>query len=257
LLLSAWVNGFFKNILKQPRPYHLDPSVGRGFEKSYGLPSGHAQQSLAFWTALASCYKRPFWKTFFRIAAAAFIMLIAFTRLYLGLHFPTDIFGGWLLGGILLALCFFLRNRVEKLLAVEGLRFQMIAAAIITLFMNASGIETNLSGSFLGFCAGYALMRKRIGFSASSLLQGKKPGAIILAARYVLGGAVAAALYFILKSLLPGEGALFASLPNWGASSPYYSISRFVRYGALGLWASAGAPWLFIRLKLAERESAA
>jgi hypothetical protein len=38
LMVSSWSNSFLKSLLAQPRPYTLDPSVGRGFEKSYGMP---------------------------------------------------------------------------------------------------------------------------------------------------------------------------------------------------------------------------
>jgi membrane-associated phospholipid phosphatase len=256
LMLSNWANFFLKDILKQPRPYTLDPSVGRGFEPSYGIPSGHAQHSLVFWIAAAFPVKKPPLKTPARIAALFFITVIAFTRLYLGLHFPTDILGGWVTGGVLLVLYFLFAARLEAFLAGANPRYQMILAAFVAFLMNASGAGSDQGGLFLGFCGGCSLMKNRIGFAAEARVRGKKPGAVILLARCALGAAGAALLYLALKALLPGGGSLFAGLPFWGASSPYNELGRFLRYGVLGLWAGAGAPWLFCRTGLAERAGA-
>jgi membrane-associated phospholipid phosphatase len=256
LMVSTWSNSFLKNLLGQPRPYALDPSVGRGFEASYGMPSGHAQQSLVFWIAAASPVKKPPLKIPVRIAAAFFIPLIAFTRLYLGLHFPTDIFGGWIAGAVLLVLYFLFAGDLETLLAGLNPRYRMIIAALAAFLINASGTGADQGGLFLGFCCGYSLMNRRVGFAADAPVGGKRPGAAILLARYVLGASGAALLYLALKALLPGDGSLFAGLPFWGASSPYLELGRFLRYGALAFWISAGAPWLFCRTGLAERGAA-
>jgi hypothetical protein len=261
ILVSAWVNGFFKDLLKQPRPYQLDPSVGRAVEASYGIPSGHTQQSLVFWGAAAPWGVRrraaggragkrrpgPVWAL-----SLGFILVIPFTRLYLGVHFPTDIAAGWLLGGIILALYFFLGSRLEAVLAAGGTRLQLIAAAVAALLMNATGADRNLGGMMLGLCAGYALMRKYVPFRAQAPVRGRKPGLPILGARYALGLTGAGIIYLGFRLLLPGEASLFADLPWWGAASPYYELGRFLRYGLLGLWTAAGAPWLFRRLALAE-----
>jgi membrane-associated phospholipid phosphatase len=251
LIVSTWSNSFLKNLLGQPRPYTLDPSVGRGFEASYGIPSGHAQHSLVFWIA-AVPVKKSSLKIPARIAAVFFILVIAFTRLYLGLHFPTDIFGGWIAGGILLVLYFLFAGRLEALLAGLNPRYRMIIAALAAFLINASGAGVDQGGLFLGFCCGYSLMNRRIGFAASAPVRDKKPGAAILLARYVLGAVGAALLYLALKTLFPGEGSLFADLPFWGAASPYLELGRFLRYSALAFWISAGAPWLFCRAGLAE-----
>jgi hypothetical protein len=96
-------------------------------------------------------------------------------------------------------------------------------------------------------------MKSRIGFAAEARVKGRKPGAVILLARCALGMAGAALLYLALRALFPGGGSLFADLPFWGASSPYSELGRFLRYGILGLWVSAGAPWLFCRTGLAEQ----
>jgi membrane-associated phospholipid phosphatase len=254
LLFSIWTNSFFKNLLRQPRPYMLEPSVGRGFEPSYGIPSGHAQHSLVFWTATVSLVKRPSLKLPARIAALSFIVIIAFTRLYLGLHFPTDILGGWIVGAALLVLYFLFAGRLEALLIAGGQRSQMLSAALIAFLMNASGVETSQGGLFLGFCCGYSLMLRYIGFAANAPVKNKKPGAVILLCRYVLGLCGAAVLYLALKLLFPGKGSLFANMPLWGAASPYYELGLFLRYGVLGLWGSAGAPRMFCRAGLAESQ---
>ncbi|MDR0452448.1 MAG: phosphatase PAP2 family protein [Treponema sp.] len=253
LMLSNWANLSLKNLLKQPRPYTLEPSVGRAFEQSYGIPSGHAQNSLVFWAAAASLAKRSPLERPARIAAFFFVIVIAFTRLYLGVHFPTDIFGGWAAGGVLLVLYFLFAGRLEAFLAGANPRYRMIAAALAAFLMNASGMGPDQGGLFLGFCCGCSLAGSRIGFAAEARLRGKKPGAVILLARYALGAAGAALIYLALKALLPGGESLFAGLPFWGASSPYYELGRFLRYGVLGLWVGAGAPWLFCRAGLAER----
>ena len=61
----------------------------------------------------------------------------------------------------------------------------------------------------------------------------------VRAIRYALGLAVAGALYAGLKAAFPG------------AESESYRLFRFVRYGLVGLWVSAGAPYVFLRLRLA------
>ena len=100
IILSAFVNGFFKELLKQPRPFALEPSVGLAFEPSYGIPSGHAQLSLCFalslaiWALGSGLARRQLGKTAIRLGAALFILCIAFTRLYLGVHFPRIFWGG-------------------------------------------------------------------------------------------------------------------------------------------------------------------
>ncbi|MDR1301175.1 MAG: phosphatase PAP2 family protein [Treponema sp.] len=231
ILVSTWVNGTCKTLLKQPRPYTLDPSVGRGFESTYGIPSGHAQMSLSFWVPLAAWIR----KTAVWIGAILIILCISFTRLYLGLHFPTDILGAWLVGGGILGLYYLVQGPIEKALALGGTRSQMISVALIALTMNALGTDPRLGGIFLGFGTGYSLMLSRFPFSAQAPIRGKKPGLLVLAVRYGLGIAGIVLIYQGLGLIL-----------SWAL----YELGRFLHYGALGFWTSAGAPWLFLHLGL-------
>lgn len=239
-LFSSFVNGWLKTAFAQPRPYDLDPKLGLSHETSFGLPSGHAQGTSTFWGLAAPMIKRP-WGL---LVAIAVPLLIGFTRLYLGVHFPTDVFLGLALGWGFALLAFIFGPALTAMVARWDIRVQIGVAAALALGMNALHMEdTSMPGAFFGTAVGAAFLFRKLRFDASSGSFAKK------AARFGLGLFVLAAIYVAGKLLLPGEG------------SPSYALFRFARYGLVGAWVSFGAPWLFLKLKLAEprpaKESAA
>jgi membrane-associated phospholipid phosphatase len=256
LLVSVWINLFFKDFLKQPRPFNLDPSVGLAFEPSHGIPSGHAQMSLSFWVLAAVWGKgRIFCRRCKALAMAGtvfILLLIAFTRLYLGVHFPTDILAGWFLGGIILGLYFLTEKKFSALCAAAERRPGNLclaaAAFLMTVFYTG---DRRLPAMLLGFGLGYSLMLSSFPFDAAGAGRAKIPRPLILGLRCILGFAGAAAIYLGLSLVLPGESSLFASFSQWGKASPYYELGRFIHYGLLGFWISAGAPRVFLSLGLA------
>jgi len=235
-LFSAWLNHALKAVWKQPRPYDLDPSVGMAYEPTNGLPSGHAQGMLVLSGIVGSWLRRPL-----GLALAIVLPLaVSFSRVYLGVHFPTDIFGGWILGGIVLAFYFLAGPRLEAALAAAGIRIKLIAVVVVAFAMNAlHPQDVSFGGVFLGMGAGYVLMSARFPFAASRGADGASASLLVRAIRYALGLAVAGALYAGLKAAFPGS------------ESESYRLFRFVRYGLVGLWVSAGAPYVFLRLRLA------
>ncbi len=72
----------------------------------YAFPSGHSATAVALYGALALIVARR-WGPRGRVAAIAGAVLLAaivgVTRVYLGVHYPTDVLGGWLLGATVLA----------------------------------------------------------------------------------------------------------------------------------------------------------
>jgi len=99
LTASGSLNELLKLAFHLPRPYWVDSRVqALGTEPSYGLPSGHAMNAVSVWGFIATQLK----KNWAWAAALALILLISLSRLYLGVHFPTDVLGGWVFGAGLL-----------------------------------------------------------------------------------------------------------------------------------------------------------
>lgn len=98
ILSSVWLNNIIKDLIKRPRP-NFFPLV---HETSYSFPSGHAMNSVVFYSLISYCI---FWqmknKKLGRLLTALVIVsvvVIGVSRVYLGVHFPTDVFGGWVIG---------------------------------------------------------------------------------------------------------------------------------------------------------------
>ena len=249
VIISGWINMTLKSLFGQPRPFNFDPAIGLAYEPSAGFPSGHAQMSATFWIAAAFLFakgkiKKPLW-----IVSFAFILLIGFSRLYLGVHFPTDVFGGWIAACIILGSFYFIEKPASPFFVKTGKRLQLIIAAVAAILMNAlHRQDTSLSGMFLGFCAGYSLMINHFPFTASIKHNGQKFFTTLLA-RSALALAGFFIIYFGFRFILPGKDSLYSGV---NFLVPYYELSRFIRYGLMGLWASAGIPWLLIKTGLAD-----
>jgi undecaprenyl-diphosphatase len=95
-----------KPLVGRPRPHvgHL-VSTATGF----AFPSGHATQTtaVAFTLAFVAAGRTPSWprKVGVWAAAAAASLTIGFSRVYLGVHWPTDVLGGFALGALWAAMC--------------------------------------------------------------------------------------------------------------------------------------------------------
>ena len=232
-LISPYVNGVLKDVIAHPRPFELDPSVRlrhHGTE-GYGLPSGHAQNAVVLWGILAALGR----KTWLWIVAVVLSVLIGFSRIFLGVHFPTDVLAGWLVGVVLLALYVILGPRVEAWLKRVGLGWQLGLAVVVPLglfLLYPTAGTTPPAAVLMGMGVGVALSGRYAPFDTSGRLWQ-------CALRFLVGAAGLAILYVGLKLILPAEG------------EPLYVVLRFVRYAIVGLWAGLGAPWLFLRLRLA------
>lgn len=93
-IMQVTGNMILKNWIARPRPCWLDESIVLAIARpdSYSFPSGHTYSSFA--CAVSILFHNKKWG----IAALGLAALIAFSRMYLFVHFPSDILGGIVLG---------------------------------------------------------------------------------------------------------------------------------------------------------------
>lgn len=232
-LASSYLNICLKDLFQQPRPFHLDASVQLASAEGYGLPSQHAQSAVVVWGSIAAwTRKRWLWAM-----GIGLMILIGFSRVYLGLHFPTDVLTGWTIGGALLGLYVLTYPTVTNRLAALSLGWQLILALgvpIVLFLIHPVKDVAMTTGVLAGATLGLVLAYRYVAFSAHGPLWQR-------VLRFLIGAVVLVLLYTGLKGFLPGE------------ESSLYLALRFLRFAVIGVWASLGGPWLFQRLRLAPR----
>jgi len=82
-------------------------------EAGYSFPSGHAMASAALGLALAVALWNSRWRWWGLVFAVVYIAFVGYSRLYLGVHYPTDILAGWLVSGVwVLAIALLIRSKL-------------------------------------------------------------------------------------------------------------------------------------------------
>ena len=121
--LGTTINQFLKNFFAIPRPWIKDPTFkivesARSGATGYSFPSGHTQTITSFLGGIARILKE--WK--YRFALIFVILLVAFSRMYLGVHTPLDVFVSLLIGTLLIFVLypFFKDEHHELLLMIIG-----------------------------------------------------------------------------------------------------------------------------------------
>ena len=255
-------SSFLKLLFHQPRPYWLGRVLGLGAETSYGIPSSHSAGSFAVWGYLAyRLNKRWLW-----ILISVFIFLIALSRLYLGVHFLHDVVFGWLAGFLVLWVFIKYEERVAGWADQRDMLFQIGLGFVISILMIVAGQSIQvwlagisdppewssfasqartptyvftLAGALFGAVAGYVLMKRYAPFEngGSGLLQ---------LARYVIG-------IILLLLLYSGLDVLFSIIAADETTLGY--ALRYLRYASVTFLVTFVIPWIFIKLKLAKRET--
>jgi membrane-associated phospholipid phosphatase len=256
-LLSALINNMLKNMIRQPRPFWLEPDIKQGDAEGYGIPSGHVQNVTAVFLLLAASVRRNWaW-----LLALLYILLMALSRLYLGVHFLQDIAIGFavgllVFGAFLMWQQTFFDRYSKQILGRRLLLMVLIPVVLAVVYIGAllllgppnmdvpwasfipaaelNGHEDVVStvAGLLGFGVGILLESSRIRFRAGGPIWQR-------VIRYILGIAVAIGIWAGLRAVFPTE-------PVWLALP-----MRFLRYLLLLLWVTYIAPWFFVKLRLA------
>ena len=100
------LNSLLKHVFARPRPNFIIP-MARVFTTSF--PSGHAMLSATAYLTIGALLSRAApsetLSLYFMSLAVFMTVLIGFSRIYLGVHYPTDVLAGWCVGASWAALC--------------------------------------------------------------------------------------------------------------------------------------------------------
>jgi membrane-associated phospholipid phosphatase len=262
LVLTNTLSFWLKFAFQAPRPYWFDQRVqALSSEATFGMPSGHAQNSITIW-GLTAWLVRKRWMWAVAAAAAFFIGL---SRIYLGVHFIDQVLAGWLVGVMLLWA--FIRLEAPLMHRLQRIPLGMLELLVLlsslliiavsmwitsgarvlpaewvaTAALNAPGSDLNplglnntfsIAGVWLGMGCGAAYQWRRFGppFAGGPWRQRVE--------RYIIGLAGMLVIYLGLGAIFPRTEDLVGF------------FLRYVRYAMLGAWVAALAPAFFRRLKL-------
>ena len=119
--IGALLNFVLKNLFQRVRPQFYPLIV----EKDYSFPSGHAMNSIIFYFSLVillfTFIKNRIIRIVLIIISSLLTILIGISRIYLGVHYPSDVLGGyvvgiiWLFCAVLIEKMFFFSKRRKRI----------------------------------------------------------------------------------------------------------------------------------------------
>lgn len=235
--LGTLSNQFIKITCRVPRPWVRDPEFtivesAREAATGYSFPSGHSQTAVGTFGTIARCNRRKWLRT----VCIAICVIVPFSRMYLGVHYPSDVLvgSGMALGFIALLhpVCYKNDGKYIPALFVVMILLALAFVAYVQYFpfpadIDAANLESaiknsyTLMGALLGMVVVYFVDENKLHFPT----QGKWYAQVLK----ILGGLV---LVLTIKSGLKSPlEALFGG----------HMIARAARYGLIVL--AAGIIW--------------
>lgn len=111
---SVIINSVFKRIIKRERPIVLHLIEQTGFS----FPSGHAMAAMSFYGFLIYLIAKSKFNTYTKVIyiflLSTIILLVGISRIYLGVHYASDIIGGYLTSIIYMLIYIFAVDKIKK-----------------------------------------------------------------------------------------------------------------------------------------------
>ncbi len=233
ILAGCLWNPMVKNVFLRRRPYFDTPAikclkpVSASADiydiaaQGYSFPSGHSMNSAIAYGSIANHKK----KTWMWIVAVLIVLMVGFSRVYLGVHYPTDVCVGWLLGILTVIIVSFLQKRFGTgplLFAI------LIASGVPGLFYCTSNDYFTSFGILIGAAFGVFFEEKLVKFSNT-----RNVFRMIL--RLILGGGIYFGLNAALKMPFSSEFLNSGTMAARWVRIGRYAIVVFVMLGVYPL----------------------
>jgi undecaprenyl-diphosphatase len=118
---GALVSLILKNLFQRPRP---DLVPHGAYVSTTSFPSGHSMLSAVTYLTLGALLARSFprkrLKTYFLLLAFLLTFTIGISRVYLGVHWPTDVLAGWTAGATWAIVCWLVARRLQTSHTIEA-----------------------------------------------------------------------------------------------------------------------------------------
>jgi membrane-associated phospholipid phosphatase len=255
ILVSYYINEWVKDIFRDDRPdTNIDTSEDYDLiEPSYGFPSGHSQNAMAYWGYLGNEFKDKYkYKEIpiIPLILSFVIFLVAISRIIIGVHDLQDIIGGLLIGIGILLLFIYLEPILSEQFNKLKLTVKIILAICISvglflvgtfLFPKAglglastptpppyadAGAFGLVGGVILGFGVGYILEQEYVKYDPSTLTNKTK---LINA---LIGLVIALVIFIPLEYLLEIDSAFY----------------RYFRYALIAFLISYAIPLICVKI---------
>ena len=222
LMANVWAP-MIKNVVLRLRPYFVpgyNVKLLRLIDSSadpmdiaaqgYSFPSGHSANAATLYGSLAVHEKKRKWLW---VLVAVIPILVGFSRVFVGAHFPTDVLAGWALGALIVFLVPWLRRVIKNRWIFYAV---LLATSLPGFFFCKSNDYFSSLGMLIGFLFAEPFEEKFVRFENT-------PNILRCILRTLGGGLLYFGLNFVLK--LPFPSALLESA---GLVS---QLIRTLRYG--------------------------
>lgn len=242
LISSITINSIIKNNLKVKRPIGSEGLESMRIETAtgYSFPSGHTQTATTVWVSIMEYFKNKW------IIILGIIMILGagVSRLYLGVHWPSDVLGGLIIGTIISLAFVKIFDYIDETKSYYILFIILIVFGVIVYFIQEKDL-IKYFGMCTGFVLGYIVEDKFINFTTKesnkqvSIFTNKKAKIKLSTKvfRFILGIVTLGLVYVVFKYL---EVLLFQN-----SKESILIMSAYIRYFLVVFWGMAGVPALF------------